>query len=151
MRANRPRSRDKPFAAKEKCRGRDSNPHGTFAPEDFKSFDYSEKVFGLLALFRSNVKVCKFMCKCSKKLNNIGHLQLCRSEGFSRIRNFRLFFGVFFGAVFAAFLSYSGQNGRGRLLKIFIPVEPRTAVDSAHAESVPDPSSISPWLGYPHK
>src|ERR1019366_504627 len=36
-RANRPRSRDKPFAAKEKCRGRDSNPHGTFAPEDFKA------------------------------------------------------------------------------------------------------------------
>ncbi len=28
-----------------KCRGRDSNPHGAFASEDFKSFDYGEKFF----------------------------------------------------------------------------------------------------------
>jgi hypothetical protein len=43
--------------------GAGSNPHGAFAPEDFKSFDYNEKLFVLLALFRANVKVCKFMCK----------------------------------------------------------------------------------------
>ncbi len=24
-----------------KCRGRDSNPHGTFAPEDFKSLKFT--------------------------------------------------------------------------------------------------------------
>ncbi len=30
---------------------------------DFKSFDYTEKLFVLLALFPSNVKMCKFMCK----------------------------------------------------------------------------------------
>jgi hypothetical protein len=45
------------------CRGRDSNPHGAFAPEDFKSFDYREKLFVLLAFVPSNVKVCKFLCK----------------------------------------------------------------------------------------
>jgi hypothetical protein len=45
------------------CRERDSNPHGAFAPEDFKSCDYTEKLFVLLALFPSNVKVCKFLCK----------------------------------------------------------------------------------------
>ena len=68
------------------CRGRDSNPHGTFVPEDFKSFEYNEKAFVLLAFFASNVKVCKFLCKCSRKPDNIGRLQLCRSEGFPRIR-----------------------------------------------------------------
>ena len=46
------------------CRGRGSNPHGAFAPEDFKSFDYDEKLFVLLAFFPTNVKVCHFMCKC---------------------------------------------------------------------------------------
>ncbi len=46
-----------------KCRGRDSNPHGAFASEDFKSFDYSEKLAVSLALFPSNVKLCKFLCK----------------------------------------------------------------------------------------
>jgi hypothetical protein len=61
------------------CRGRDSNPHGGCPPENFKSFDYSEKVFVLLALFPTNVKVCKY----SKIANNIAHLQLCRSEAFS--------------------------------------------------------------------
>src|SRR5208337_4894285 len=50
---NSPRSR-----AVIQCRGRGSNPHGAFAPEDFKSFDYDEKLFVLLALFRPNVKVC---------------------------------------------------------------------------------------------
>ena len=51
----------KPFW--ENAGGGGSNPHGAFAPEDFKSFDYSEKAFVLLALFQSNVKVCKFLCK----------------------------------------------------------------------------------------
>ena len=45
------------------CGGRDSNPHGGCPPENFKSFDYSEKPFVLLAIFPSNVKVCKFLCK----------------------------------------------------------------------------------------
>ena len=31
--------------------------------KDVKSFDCSEKAFVLLALFPSNVKVCKFLCK----------------------------------------------------------------------------------------
>ncbi len=77
------------------CRGRDSNPHGTFAPEDFKSFHYNEKVLVLLALFPTNVKVCKFLCKYWRKPNNIGYLQLCRSEGFSSLSNFPLLFDVF--------------------------------------------------------
>ena len=46
-----------------KCRGRDSNPHGAFASEDFKSFNYNEKLFCLLILFPSGVKMCKFLCK----------------------------------------------------------------------------------------
>ncbi len=77
------------------CRGRDSNPHGTFAPEDFKSFHYNEKVLVLLALFPTNVKVCKFLCKYWRKPNNIGYLQLCRSEGFSSLSNFPLLFDIF--------------------------------------------------------
>jgi len=36
---------------------------GAKAVEGFKSFDYNEKDFVLLALFPSNVKVCKFLCK----------------------------------------------------------------------------------------
>jgi hypothetical protein len=36
-----------------------------------------------LALFQTNVKVCKFLCKYSKIANNIAHLPLRRSEAFS--------------------------------------------------------------------
>ncbi len=50
--------------AESVCRGRDSNPHSPFGKEDFKSFNYSKKAFDLLVLFPSNVKVCKFLCKC---------------------------------------------------------------------------------------
>ena len=32
-------------------------PHGAFARENFKSFVYTEKLFDLLGLFPSNVKV----------------------------------------------------------------------------------------------
>ena len=78
---NSPRSR-----AVIQCRGRGSNPHGAFAPEDFKSFDYDEKLFVLLALFRPNVKVCNFMCKFCKTASKIRPILSRLFETVPRIR-----------------------------------------------------------------
>ena len=57
------------------CRGRDSNPHGAFAPEDFKSFWYYRKYLILLGLISKNVKMCKFMCKGLKIAPNSMHFR----------------------------------------------------------------------------
>ena len=45
------------------CRGRGSNPHGGFAPEDFKSFDCGEKIFDFIGFISVKCEMCKFLCK----------------------------------------------------------------------------------------
>jgi hypothetical protein len=51
MAVNRPPSPDKLTTPKQWCRGRDSNPHGAFAPENFKSSEYSSNYVKLLGFF----------------------------------------------------------------------------------------------------